>query len=198
VTRAQQQERTHQMLLDAGREVFLRRGFLATTVEEVAVAAGFTRGAVYKHFGGKEGLWQAVSDARAGALLAGLRTAIERVTCHAELVALLNPGGFVHDEDARRWTVVAAEFLAAIAGQPEHAAALAALQRRVDAEVAALLARHCARLRIRPAVPLPHLVVAWGAMGGGLALIHAMDPTTDVAAIAAGVVAVLFVDESRT
>ena len=88
------------------------------------------------------------------------------------------------------------EFLVAVSGQAEHAAALAALQRRVDAEVAALLARHCARLRVRPAVPLAELVVAWGAMGGGLALLHALDPATDVAGIAAGVMAVLFVDES--
>lgn len=194
VTRVEQQERTHALLLDAGLRVFLRRGFLAATVEEIAADAGFTRGAVYKHFGGKEGLWQAISAARAEALLAGLRTALERVGSRAELVALLNPGAFTRDEDARRFTVVGAEYLAAIAGQPSHAAALAALQHHHDAEVTALLRHHCARLRVRPAVPLEHLVVAWGAMGGGLALLHAVDPATDVAGIAAGVIDALFLD----
>jgi AcrR family transcriptional regulator len=192
LTRVQQQERTHEQLLDAGRSVFLRRGFLAATVEEIAAEAGYTRGAVYKHFGGKEGMWQAIIDARADVLLRGLRDALDRATCHEELVAALNPSGFVHDHEAARWTVVSAEFLAAIAAQPQHAAALVALQRRLDEAVVALLTRHCHRLRIRPAVPLPQLVVAWGALGGGLALLHAVDPATEVATIAASVLAVLF------
>ncbi|MEV4508461.1 TetR/AcrR family transcriptional regulator [Dactylosporangium sp. NPDC049525] len=191
LTRAQQQDRTHAQLLAAGLAVFLRRGYLAATVEEIAADAGYTRGAVYKHFGGKEGLWQAIVDAHADAHLQGLRAALDQVGSRDELLRVLNPAGYVHDT-ATRWTAVSAEYLAAVAGRPEHAAALAATQHRLDETVAADLDRHCRRLGIRPAVSLPQLVVAWGALGGGLALLHAVDPGTDVAAVAGGVLAVLF------
>lgn len=190
LTRAQRQDRTHGQLLEAGVAVFLRRGFLAATVEEVAAEAGYTRGAVYKHFGGKEGLWQAIVDAHADAHLTGLRAALAGATGRDELLAVLNPVVYVQ-QTAARWTAVSAEYLAAVAGRPEHAAALAATQRRLDEAVAVELDRHCRRLGIRPAVPVRRLVVAWGALGGGLALLHAVDPATDVAAVAADVLAVL-------
>ena len=188
LTRVQQQQRTHEQLLDAGLAVLLRRGYLSATVEEIAAEAGFTRGAVYKHFGGKEGLWQAIVDARAGALLDGLRAALDRAGSRAELLEVLNPAAFVRDPAAARWTVVSAEHLAAVAGRSAHQAAT---QRRLDEAVAADLDRHCRRLGIRPAVPLEQFVVAWSALGGGLALLHAVDPSTDVATVAAGVLAAL-------
>ncbi|UWZ59914.1 TetR family transcriptional regulator [Dactylosporangium aurantiacum] len=190
MTRAQRQDRTHEQLLEAGVAVFLRRGFLAATVEEIAAEAGYTRGAVYKHFGGKEGLWQAIVDAHADTHLHGLRAALDRATSREELLAVLNPAVYVQ-RTATRWTAVSAEYLAAVAGRPEHAAALAATQRRLDETVAADLDRHCRRLGIRPALPLRDLVVAWGALGGGLALLHAADPATAVGEVAAGVLAVL-------
>jgi AcrR family transcriptional regulator len=44
-------------LLDAAEEVFARRGFEGASLEEIAETAGYTRGAIYKHFGGKEDLF---------------------------------------------------------------------------------------------------------------------------------------------
>ncbi|WP_344407421.1 helix-turn-helix domain-containing protein, partial [Dactylosporangium fulvum] len=118
LTRAEAQERTHERLLATGRAVFLRRGFLAATVEEIAAEAGYTRGAVYKHFGSKEGLWQAIVDAVAGVRLAALRDAFDRAGSRAELLAALDPGAFARDAEAARWTLPSAEHLAAAAAQP--------------------------------------------------------------------------------
>jgi AcrR family transcriptional regulator len=192
LTRAQQQQRTHERLLDAGRSVFLERGVLATTVEEVAAQAGYTRGAVYKHFGGKEGIWQAIIEARADQLLQGIAAALDRVGSREELLVVLNPGNVPDEDEAARWAVASAESLSVMAAHPRHAAAVAAIQKRFDTEVTGLLERHCERLVLRPAVPLPQLVVAWGAMGAGLVLRHAVDPGTDVAAIMASVLAAVF------
>jgi AcrR family transcriptional regulator len=184
LTRAESQERTRALLLQAGRAVFLRRGYLAATVEEIAAEGGYTRGAVYKHFGGKEGLWQAVVDDLAGVRLAMLRGAVEAAGSRAELLAALDPGAFARDGDGARWTLAGAEHLAAVAGQPVHAAALAGLQRRLDGELAALLTAHCERLGIRPAMPVPQVVVALGAFGGGLALLAALDTATGTDTVA--------------
>lgn len=192
MTRAQHQERTHDRLLEAGRLVFLRRGFLTATVEEIAAAAGYTRGAVYKHFGGKHGLWLAIVEARAQALLALTRAALERASSRAELLVVLNPDAVNHGEDEARWAMVMAEALAAEAAQPQHAAAIAAIQRRLDNDVAAALATHCARLGLHPAIPPRRFVVAWGAMGAGLVLRRAVDPETEASAVLASVLEILF------
>ena len=100
LTRAEPQQRTHEHLLDAGRQVFLRRGFLAATVEEIAADAGYTRGAVYKHFGGKEGLWLAIIEADAATHLRQLRNALAQATDRDDLIAALTPGDLA-DETRR-------------------------------------------------------------------------------------------------
>jgi AcrR family transcriptional regulator len=55
-TRAEQQARTRAALIEAGRRVFLERGFAAASVEAIAAEAGFTRGAFYSNFDTKEEL----------------------------------------------------------------------------------------------------------------------------------------------
>ncbi|MDY7101160.1 MAG: TetR/AcrR family transcriptional regulator [Actinomycetota bacterium] len=54
--------RTRGRLLDAAAEVFGRVGFHAATIDDVASAAGLTKGAVYANFEGKDGLFRALLD----------------------------------------------------------------------------------------------------------------------------------------
>lgn len=44
------------MLLEAAADLFAERGIEASSIDAIAAAAGRTSGAVYDHFGGKEGL----------------------------------------------------------------------------------------------------------------------------------------------
>jgi AcrR family transcriptional regulator len=53
---------TRDTLLDAATQVFARRGFHGASLDEIAETAGFTRGAIYKHFTDKEDLLLAVWD----------------------------------------------------------------------------------------------------------------------------------------
>ncbi|SOE01039.1 TetR/AcrR family transcriptional regulator [Blastococcus haudaquaticus] len=62
-------EQRRRQLLDIGRELFAQRGFEATSVEELAARADVSKPVVYEHFGGKEGLYQAVVDREMQALL---------------------------------------------------------------------------------------------------------------------------------
>jgi len=48
--------RTREALLDAAAVVFTRRGFQGASLDEIAETAGYTRGAIYKHFSDKEDL----------------------------------------------------------------------------------------------------------------------------------------------
>ncbi|MGT2477273.1 TetR/AcrR family transcriptional regulator [Paraburkholderia terrae] len=56
LTRAQRKEQTRQHLLEAAREMFVQKGLAATSVEDIAEAAGYTRGAFYSNFGDKREL----------------------------------------------------------------------------------------------------------------------------------------------
>jgi AcrR family transcriptional regulator len=61
-TRERRVEHTRSLLLDAAEAVFAEKGFTPATVDDIAEAAGYTKGAVYKHFATKEDLFLAVSD----------------------------------------------------------------------------------------------------------------------------------------
>lgn len=54
-------EQTRQLLLRAGLDVFGRKGFADTRLEEIAAEAGVTRGAIYHHFGSKADLFNALN-----------------------------------------------------------------------------------------------------------------------------------------
>jgi AcrR family transcriptional regulator len=53
---------TRARLLQAAARVYARRGFGGATLDEVAAEAGFTKGAVYAHFGSKENLLLALME----------------------------------------------------------------------------------------------------------------------------------------
>jgi AcrR family transcriptional regulator len=61
-TQAERSEATRGALLQAARELFTEQGFAATSRDEIAEAAGVTRGALYHHFSSKEGLFRAVVE----------------------------------------------------------------------------------------------------------------------------------------
>jgi AcrR family transcriptional regulator len=56
LTREQAREQTRQRLLDASQIVFTNKGFVAGNVEEIVLAAGYTRGAFYSNFRSKQEL----------------------------------------------------------------------------------------------------------------------------------------------
>src|SRR6476661_7420475 len=53
LTRAQRKKQTRERLLEAAGRMFVKKGFVATSVEDIAEAAGYTRGAFYSNFDGK-------------------------------------------------------------------------------------------------------------------------------------------------
>ncbi|MDH6153430.1 MULTISPECIES: TetR/AcrR family transcriptional regulator [Paraburkholderia] len=53
LTHSQRREKTREFLFEAARRMFIEKGLAATSVEEIAEAAGYTRGAFYSNFGGK-------------------------------------------------------------------------------------------------------------------------------------------------
>lgn len=61
-TKAAQALATKQKLERVARELFAERGFAGVSAEELVAKADVTRGALYHHYDGKEGLFEAIVD----------------------------------------------------------------------------------------------------------------------------------------
>jgi AcrR family transcriptional regulator len=64
LTREEKKAQTRERLVAAATKVFARKGFAATTLDEIAEEAGLTKGAVYSNFDSKEDLVRAVLESR--------------------------------------------------------------------------------------------------------------------------------------
>ena len=62
MTREERRAATRTELLDAASRVFARRGFHAATLEDLAREAGYTTGAIYSNFTGKDELFRAAFE----------------------------------------------------------------------------------------------------------------------------------------
>ncbi len=99
-TKAAQREMTTARLIEIAREIFTRDGYAGAAMEEIVQQAGVTRGALYHHFGSKEGLFKAVVNAVQEDVGRRVLTAAERnpdaweslmAGCAAFLQASLDP-----------------------------------------------------------------------------------------------------------
>ena len=75
-TRQRRLEHTRSLLLDAAEEVFVKQGFGGAALEDIAEVAGYTRGAIYSHFGTKEELFLAVIERHLQRVLDGFEDVI--------------------------------------------------------------------------------------------------------------------------
>lgn len=68
-SQAERRAKTRGAILEAAERAFADQGFAATTMDDIAAAAGVAKGAVYHHFPSKETLFAAVFEATSGALV---------------------------------------------------------------------------------------------------------------------------------
>lgn len=61
-SKAEQKRMTIRKLMEIGREYFSSQGYADAAMEDMVKEAGLTRGALYHHFGNKEGLFLAVFE----------------------------------------------------------------------------------------------------------------------------------------
>jgi AcrR family transcriptional regulator len=124
LTRAESQERTRRLLVEAATQLFLRDGFRATSLEAIGEEAGFSRGAVYSNFAGKTEIGVVVVDAL-----------YERATRDASAAVSRAIGG-----GPRAWTAALATSLQTSVGDPDWA--------RLEIELAASADRDTLRAAV--------------------------------------------------
>src|SRR3954467_4830915 len=70
LSRAERREQPRDDLIAAADRSFVGGGFHATSLDQIAASAGYTKGAVYSNFASKEDLFFAVYERRADAAAA--------------------------------------------------------------------------------------------------------------------------------
>jgi AcrR family transcriptional regulator len=158
LSRAEAKARTRRLLLEAAAETFARKGFAGASVEEVADAAGFSIGAVYSNFGGKEDLFLELSssynrDRIAEASVALLEEAVSASSAVREVSRLVTE---VADKDTD-FALLQAEFWLYAVRNPEVLDRLAARMREPRAALESLVGRLLER-RAVPANGTPEAV----------------------------------------
>lgn len=89
INRKESQARTRERLIAVGRAHFLRDGLSGATAEQIAEEAGFTRGALYANFSGKEDLFLAIIQSSVDAELQHLQSILHSSLPPRERLRLL-------------------------------------------------------------------------------------------------------------
>jgi AcrR family transcriptional regulator len=137
LTRAERSAQTRGELLEAAQRRFFEAGYHATTVDDIADAAGYTKGAVYSTFGSKAGLFLALFDDIVDQRLAAARAIIKPgdPDSAASLRALADQP--VEERNAR-FLLLSIEFWVHAAREPALLDAFSERYRRLRASLAEL------------------------------------------------------------
>ncbi len=178
-TAAEKQAETRAKVLDAATETFQERGYFAASMGEISDRAGFSQGAIYSSFKGKEDLFLAcvarLADARALVwedFIADARELGAQPEIFGKVLVsvLFTP----------QWNKAMVEFrIAAISESSRQT--LIGNQMRWRNIVIRLLEVYCATNDVTPGVPLETLADSLVAVADGLRFQALTEPDVDIA-----------------
>jgi len=174
LSRAARREQTRDDLIAAADRAFVEGGFHATSLDQIAASAGYTKGAVYSNFDSKEDLFFAVYERRAAAAEAQMAE-LFRGDAAAGLDRIsADTTGRINRDDG--WLAAFFEFWAHVIRHPELRGRFAEVHRRLQVPVAGALERIAAERPVELPDDALRLAVASGAMQIGLALERLTQP----------------------
>jgi AcrR family transcriptional regulator len=170
---------TRDALVTAARDVFARRGFHAASLDEIAEAAGFTRGAVYSNFEGKEDLFFAVQDRHVEVQLAGFQDFFDEAGGPNDVdpAAMAQAWQRITGGTDREWMALSLEFRLYALRNPEVRERFVSQYRRIRDVVVGYMSSMIAQIDFELAIPITDLaaIVDWAA--GGLMELSELDPS---------------------
>jgi AcrR family transcriptional regulator len=167
LTRSERAAVTRRELLAAAERRFYEHGYHATTLDEIADDAGYTKGAVYSTFHSKAGLFLALFDELIERRLDEVRGLLNEHDRPEDVVAALGQRP-VADANARM-LLLAIEFWVHAAREPRLLEEFSARHRRLRASMAELVPRGSA---LEP----ERWAIVTLALSNGLALERLIDP----------------------
>jgi AcrR family transcriptional regulator len=175
LSRAERRERTREELIAAAEDLFVARGFHATSVDEIALAAGYTKGAVYSNFESKEDLFFAVYERRVDRVVADYERIIREVGPLAGSERMVSEAAQRRGRDDG-WLAVFFEFWAHVVRRPELRERFAKIHARVLEPLIGATERMVEERGIELPVDASQYTVAVYAMTIGLSLERLTQP----------------------
>lgn len=175
-TRERRMEQTRTVLLDAAETIFASRGY-AGSLEDIADAAGYTRGAIYAQFGGKDALFLAVIERHRQRFLDGFAD----VMASFDRFADVDVEGFAErwrllsGADAQRAAALNYEFTLFLLRNPDARDRVAAQRRETVRSLAEYIAKGIARLGGSLKIPAESLARVLLATNDGVTLASHLD-----------------------
>jgi AcrR family transcriptional regulator len=164
---------TRDRLLQAAAEVFAERGFAGASLDQVAAAAGFTKGAVYSNFAGKDELFLALMTDEAARRVDVVEAALRETT---DLPGALAAVGAELSRREATWQLLFLEFWQRAVRDPDAGRAFVASRRDLRQRVADVVARFLAEHPVRTGWDAESLTVVLIARSNGLAVEALPDP----------------------
>jgi AcrR family transcriptional regulator len=168
---------TREHLLEAAARVFARDGFQASSLDQIASYAGFTKGAVYSNFKSKEDLFLAVFEDRIERGRTAIRGALEEEdaarsgeTWKPRIASVVREMWWNDD-----WTMLFLEFVLYAARNPSARSKLAAHVRRQLAAVEQILFHQYEAVDAPPRYAMEDLALISEALFDGLAVYRLID-----------------------
>lgn len=178
-TREETRALNDEALLEAGRRVFLERGFHGASLDQVSAAAGLTKGAVYARYASKGELFLALLDAHVTERIAESRAVVARARSLEQAARAVAQQWMARSATHGDWALLVLEFRIVAARDPALLAPYRAVHARLRAAVAAL----ASELSERSGEPLAIPAATWARLslgiGNGLALERIAGPSDD-------------------
>jgi AcrR family transcriptional regulator len=154
--------------------MFLRDGYAATSLERVADEAGFSKGAVYSNFAGKDDLCLAVLDSIHEEVAGAVLGSVEGAPTVEDALRSFDSWAESRLGDPE-WSALEAEFSARSRRDPRLRAALAQRNLRLRDTIAAALTRTAQEHGITLPLPVEGLATALLSIGIGIGVQRSLD-----------------------
>ena len=177
---------THERLVEAATRVVARRGFHAATVDEIAEEAGFSVGALYSNFDGKDDLFLAVFDGH----LRWYAERLEEAAASDDQERAFRDWMRAADDDPDQ-VLIFIEFWAYAVRRPKLRRSFARRMAEMREALAEALERRAEESGTALALPAETLALVLLSLGRGLGLEQLADPATigdDVAELVASLI----------
>jgi AcrR family transcriptional regulator len=176
LNRQEKRSATRASLLEAARKVFGRRGYYGASLDEIAEEAGFSKGALYYNFGGKEGLFLALLEERLEERVNLIREAFLSAPTASDAIGEGARRYIDSLEGRREFLLLYFEFWAHAMREPKFRPRLVDRLRELRRGVADVLEERGEELGIRSRSEAERFAIAIDALALGLSVEKSVDP----------------------
>lgn len=187
LSRGESQAQTRERLLDSARRVFLKHGYNRTSVDKIADEAGYSKGAVYSNFDGKEALFLELLKRKFEDNLENARGILGQAE-GAEALLRAVRGFYESNSEILEFSLVTVEFLTQIGRRSPYASACAALYAEQRRAMAELIDALFTRSGVAPPVSAIELATTLIGLTMGLAVQRGIDKKSVSSALWAGAI----------